>query len=236
MKLTKRASLAELSARLGYHFADWDLLVEALTHPSAIMRPGDASYQRLEFLGDRVLALVVSQMLFERFPAESEGHLARRLNELVRYETCAEVARELGLGAHLVLGAGEQRAGGSDKPAILGDACEAVIGAIFRDGGFAAARDVVISCWSQRVDNAIAAPRDAKTALQEWAQGRGLPPPTYRLIERSGADHAPEFAISVLIAGHGEADARGGSKRAAEQQAAQLLLTRLEGGERPIND
>ena len=236
MKSAKRASLADLSARLGYHFANTDLLVEALTHPSAIIRPGDTSYQRLEFLGDRVLALVVSQLLFERFPAESEGHLARRLNDLVRYETCADVARELGLGAHLVLGAGEQRAGGSDKPAILGDACEAVIGAIFRDGGFAAARDVVTRCWSHRVDNAIAAPRDPKTALQEWAQGRGLPPPTYRLIARNGTDHAPQFVIRALVAGHGEADARGGSKRAAEQQAAERLLARLEGGERPIHD
>lgn len=231
VKARNNAHFAALCERMGYDFADQAWLTEALTHPSAVTKPHEKTYQRLEFLGDRVLALVVAQMLIERFPDESEGHLARRLNELVRYETCADVAREIGLGSSLILGAGEARSGGEDKPAILGDACEAVIGAIYRDAGFDAARNFVQRLWSQRLENTANPPRDAKTALQEWAQGRGLPTPHYQVIERSGADHAPAFIISVAVAGKGEAEGRGGSKRAAEREAAEALLARLEEGQ-----
>lgn len=227
MKSDRTAGLAVLCDRLGHRFKDEALLVEALTHSSAITRARQANYQRLEFIGDRVLALVVADLLFRRFPAENEGQLARRLNELVRLETCAEVARELGIAPFLVLGSGEKRAGGSDKPAILGDVCEALIGALFRDGGIDVARRFIERYWENRIA-AAAVPRDAKTALQEWAQGRGLPAPAYQLESRSGADHAPHFTISVSVIGQGAAEGSGSSKRAAEQQAAGALLMRLE--------
>lgn len=231
MKEQERQALIALGRRLDHDFSRMDLLAEALTHSSAALRPGERTYQRLEFLGDRVLALVVAEMLLERFPAESEGHLARRLNELVRYETCAEIARALSLGQALILGAGEERHGGRDKPAILGDACEAVIGAIFLDAGFDKARHFVRHWWQGRLEQDVTPPRDAKTALQEWAQGKGLGSPNYRLVMRSGADHAPQFVIAVMVDGQGEAEGKGGSKRAAEHQAAETLLARLEGGE-----
>jgi ribonuclease-3 len=225
MKRAGAADLEPLAERLGHRFAEPKLLLEALTHPSAhtARKARTPNYQRLEFLGDRVLALAVADLLIEDHPGATEGELSRRLTQLVRKETCAEVAAELGLGGWLVLGAGEDASGGRFKTPILGDAAEAVIGAIYRDAGYAPAAAFVRRAWGPHVRDPGSERRDAKTTLQEIVQGRGLPTPVYRTIERTGADHAPEFRVAVLVEGLGEAEGRGGSKRAAEQAAAEAF-------------
>ncbi|MDX9860939.1 MAG: ribonuclease III [Rhodospirillales bacterium] len=211
---------------LGHRFSRPELLREALSHSSAAGPP--VSYQRLEFLGDRVLGLVVARLLFDRFSGESEGHLARRHAELVRKESLARVAVGLGLGRHIRLSRGEEEAGGRDNPAILADVCEAVIAAIFLDGGFEAAADFVGRHWAALMEEDVTPPKDAKTALQEWAQGRGLDLPLYREIDRRGPPHAPLFEVEVSIEGHPPEVASGPSKRMAEQAAAGALMDRLE--------
>lgn len=214
-----------LQSRIGYSFRDPDLLEEALTHVSVTL-PGGRSYQRLEFLGDRVLGLVIAHWLFETFPKASEGELSRRLADLVRKETCAGIARGWGLGDYLRLGEGERRSGAKKRDALLGDACEAVLGAVFRDGGFAAAETLIRSHWEQRLHAPLAVPKDAKTALQEHVQALGLAVPAYADIGRSGPDHAPEFEVAVRVEGHEPAHGRGPSKRIAERAAAQAWLER----------
>ncbi len=217
----------DIEARLGYRFRQRALLTEALTHSSArSRRDGGLDNQRLEFLGDRVLGLGVAQLLLRHFPDAREGELARRFNLLVRMETCAAVARELQLGPDLILDAGEAAAGGRRKESILADACEAVLGAIFLDGGFQPAQDFVERFWTERLKSAPAAPVDAKTALQEWAQARKLSLPRYRMLRCEGPDHAPEFEAEVSIAGMPPAQGQGASKRAAEQAAAAAMLQR----------
>ncbi|WP_376877708.1 ribonuclease III [Albirhodobacter sp. R86504] len=213
--------------RLGYDFKSVELLVRALTHAS-ISTPTRPDNQRLEFLGDRVLGLVMSEALFFADTAAAEGLLAPRFNALVRKETCADVARQIDLGAVLKLGRSEMMTGGRRKEALLGDAMEAVIAAVYLDGGFEAARDLVLRLWDKRIDGVAEDARDAKTSLQEWAQARGLPPPKYSIIERTGPDHAPVFTIEAqLVTGESER-ATAGAKRQAEQAAAKALLTRLE--------
>jgi len=219
-------SAVPLETRIGYRFNDVALLERALTHLSAV-KPADArhlSNQRLEFLGDRVLGVVVAAMLYRQFPRAEEGDLSRRLAELVRRETCADVAREWDLGGAMRLGPGELNSGGRDKDAILADACEAVLGGVYVDGGFEAARELVERYWQPRMLAPLRPLRDAKTRLQEWAQARGLPAPVYREIARSGPDHAPVFTIAAVIEGLGEASGAGASKRVAEQEAALGLL------------
>lgn len=218
-------ALDRLEERLGHRFREPALLRQALTHASAAA-PG-ASNERLEFLGDRVLGLIVAALLFERFPGETEGALARRFTALVRREALAHVAETIELGAHLVLSAGEEEAGGRANPGTLADACEAMIAALFLDGGLAAAEAFVRRRWLPLLDEAVPPPKDAKTALQEWAQDRGLPLPVYRETGRSGPAHAPTFSIEVQVAGRPPASASGPSKRAAEQSAAAELLRRL---------
>ncbi len=211
---------------LGHPFADIALLEEALTHSSGA-DPGGADNERLEFLGDRVLALLATEMLIARFPDLDEGDLAPRLNAMVRGETCAIVARAAGLGPHIRLSASEAGSGGRDKAGILADACEAVIGAIYLDGGLDAARRFVREHWQPMMADLAVAPRDAKTALQEWTQGRGLGMPSYELVGRSGPDHAPSFRVRAAVAVGGReaaAEGEGTSKRAAEQAAAETLL------------
>ena len=221
------ARIGELETRLDYHFADRTLLERALTHVSArAVRKRTESYQRLEFLGDRVLGLAVSELLYERFPGAEEGEMSRRLSELVRKETCADVARDWGVGPCLKLGAGEVKAGGRGKTAILGDACESVIGAVFLDGGFAAARELVRRSFGERMTRVAGPARDAKTALQEWAQARGKKPPVYRETSRGGPDHKPVFVIAVDVDGFEPCEAEGASKRIAEQSAAQAFMER----------
>ncbi len=218
----------ELETSLGHPFTDFGLLERALTHLSAV-KPADArhlSNQRLEFLGDRVLGLAVTSMLYKSFPYAEEGELSRRLAELVRRETCAAVARDWKLGSQLNLGTGEAQSGGRDKDAILADACEAIIGAVFIDAGFEAASLLVERTWRPRMLSPARPLRDAKTRLQEWAQGHGLATPVYREVARSGPDHQPLFVIAAEIAGLEPAEGQGASKRLAEQEAAQIFLKR----------
>ncbi len=218
-------ALDALEDRIGHRFADRGLLVRALTHTSAVGAAAE-SYQRLEFLGDRVLALTVAGMVYRAFPRADEGELARRLNALVKRETCAAVARELKLGEAVRLGSGEAQSGGRSKSAILGDIAEAVIAAIHLDAGFEVASAFVERHWTDRMMTAQGPLRDAKTTLQEWLQGRGLAAPTYRQVSRSGPDHDPLFTIAVDIVGAEGADATGRSKREAEQNAATRVLVR----------
>lgn len=215
-------TLSQLQRRLGYRFHDGSLLEEALTHVSAAGQ--GRSYQRLEFLGDRVLGLVVSTMLFQTFGDAPEGELSKRLADLVRKESCAAVAREWGLGDELRLGEGEKRTGAKKRDAVLGDSCEAVIGAIFLDGGLEAADKVIRAAWTARMQAPLSVPRDAKTMLQEMVQARRLPVPTYRDVGRKGPDHAPIFEVAVIVQGFPEVTAQGASKRQAERAAAEAWL------------
>jgi ribonuclease-3 len=215
--------------RLGHRFGDPELITRALTHSSlsSATRPDN---QRLEFLGDRVLGLVMAEAVLAQDAAASEGQLAPRFNALVRKETCAEVAREIDLGAVLRLGKSEMTTGGRRKTALLGDAMEAVIAAVYLDGGFAAAKAVVLRLWGDRVAAVEADARDAKTALQEWAQARGMAPPAYVELGREGPDHAPVFRVAARLADGRSAEAEGRVKRQAEQAAARALLERVERG------
>lgn len=218
----------KLEARLVHKFADPELLERALSHTSAIApaRRVAQSYQRLEFLGDRVLGLVVADMLYRKMPRATEGDLSRSLNALVRKETCATVARELGIGPEMNLGESEARTGGADKDAILGDVMEAVIGAIYLDGGLGPAYELVERLFSGHVNQSGNERADAKTTLQEWAQGRGLEPPAYVEVSRTGPDHAPEFTIAIKLSGFSELTATGPSKKLAEHKAAEAFLVR----------
>ena len=225
MKLS--AELRGLQARLGHDFADPSLLLRALTHGSlsSATRPDN---QRLEFLGDRVLGLTIAEALLQGDPAASEGQLAPRLNALVRGETCAEIAREIGLGDALKLGRSEMMTGGRRKDALLGDAMEAVIAAVYLDAGFDAARAMILRLWGDRVAGAEEAAFNPKTALQEWAQAHGMSPPRYDIADRSGPDHAPRFRITVTLDDGRMAEATGtGTKRSIEQAAAQAMLAAL---------
>jgi len=222
------ASEAALAQALGHSFGQIELLERALTHPSAAS-PARADNQRLEFLGDRVLGLVIAEALLEAYPHEAEGGLAPRLNALVRRETLAEIATEIGLGSHLRLGRSENVSGGRRKAAILADAMEAVIAAMFLDGGMAVARGFILRRWGARIRAADGTPIDAKTALQEWAQARGLTPPEYQEVARAGPDHAPVFTIRATLESGEEAAGQATSKKAAEQAAAAALLAIVEG-------
>ena len=227
-KVSAKAAAAAIEGRIGHKFGDPNLLATAFTHVSALKpaRNRAESYQRLEFLGDHVLGLVISDMLFGAFPKADEGELSRRLADLVRKEACADVARAIDLGEAIRLGASESNAGGRNRIAILADVCEALIGAIFIDGGYEAASDVIGQLWEQRMRAPTRPLRDSKTILQEWAQARGLPTPRYREVERKGPDHDPEFRVTVELPNKQPAEGLGRSKRAAEQAAAAAMLTR----------
>lgn len=216
---------ARLEQALGHSFADRSLLETALTHMSHESARQGGHYQRLEFLGDRVLGLCVSEMLYRRYET-AEGELSRRLADLVRKETCAEVALGWDVGAYLRLGEGEVLNGARKNLAILADVCEAIIGAVFVDAGYDAARALVERAFGARMLHPARPLRDAKTTLQEWAQARGLATPTYSERGRSGPDHAPLFEVAVKVAEHADAAARGRSKRLAEQAAAESFLRR----------
>ncbi len=225
MKLS--GELTAFSQRLGHRFASPDLLVRSLTHASisSATRPDN---QRLEFLGDRVLNLIIAEALFQQDPEASEGQLAPRYNALIRKETCAEVAREIDLGAVMKLGRSEMKTGGRKKVAMLGDAMEAVIAAVYLDAGLEAARSVVLTLWGARIETVETDARDPKSALQEWAQARGLAPPDYIEVARTGPDHAPLFTIEASLASGETARAQAASKRNAERDAANALLKTLE--------
>ncbi len=210
----------ELSEKLGYRFKDEALLARALTHAGA---NAALSNERLEFLGDRVLALVVAETLYRLYPDEDEGVLTRRLHSLVRWEACARIGEDIGLWEHLVLTRSEA-AGGRSRGPILGSALEAVIAALYLDGGMEAARAFIMRRWADLFTDAATDSRDAKTRLQEWSQGRGKGAPVYTLKEQEGPDHAPHFVVEAKVAGFDPALGEGGSKRQAEQDAAAKLL------------
>lgn len=228
------APTAELTRALGHDFARPELLREALTHPSALPTRGRRrdrpphNYERLEFLGDRVLGLVIAELLWRRFAAEPEGDLTRRLTHLVRREALARVAETIGLGHYLILSPAEAAAGqAAENPAILANVCEAVIAAVHLDGGFDAAARLVRRLWEPLLEGMTGPPRDPKTELQEWAQARGLALPSYVLVETSGPDHAPRFTVAARVKGFEPATGTASSKRQAETRAAARLLEAL---------
>lgn len=210
---------------LGYSFEQKSLLVQALTHPSLA---GEASYQRFEFLGDRVLGLVIATWLFELYSDEDEGHLNRRFSSLVRGETLAEMTVCLTLDKHIRMTPAAQSEDTHKKPAVLADICEAVIGAMYSDGGFKVAEKFIRTNWADMMSQGPSVSKDAKTLLQEWAQKRTLPLPSYNEISRTGPAHLPVFIIEASVEGYGSAQATGTSKQQAQQEAAKTLLTELE--------
>ena len=225
MKLS--AEIAAFQTRLGHRFADPALLVRALTHAS-VASPARHDNQRLEFLGDRVLGLIMAEAVVEADPEATEGQLAPRFNALVRKETCAEVARDLGLGDVLKLGRSELMSGGRRKEAVLGDAIEAVIAALYLDAGLGVARDLVLRHWGDRVAGVDERLHNPKSALQELTQAAGLGLPQYRELARSGPDHQPLFTVEVRLENGRAASASAPGKRAAETAAATALLAQLE--------
>ena len=221
-------ALAQLQQALGHGFASPALLRQAITHASAAGRAGTASLERLEFLGDRVLGLALAAMLLREFPAEAPGDLARRHAALASGEALAAVGRSIGLHRHLDIQPGLARDREAIPTSVIEDGCEALIGAVYLDAGHDAACAVVERFWRPMLSGAP--PRDAKTALQEWAQARGLPPPAYRTADRGGPDHVPVFTVEARIEGFPEVEASAGSKRAAERAAARLLLDLVDDG------
>lgn len=220
------ARLIEFQERLGHRFADISLLEQALTHVSHEGGGAGRSYQRLEFLGDRVLGLAIADMLFAQFPQAPEGQLSRALADLVRKETCAAVAEAIGIGANLRMGKGERKSGLARKTAVLGDACEAVLGAVYVDAGFVVADGVVRRLWAERLPDMQSAGADPKTMLQEWAHTKGLAEPRYVETGRSGPDHAPVFQVTATLDGLAPSEGQGRSKRLAERAAAEAMLKR----------
>ncbi|MDJ0982795.1 MAG: ribonuclease III, partial [Kiloniellales bacterium] len=213
------ADLQPLTKTLGHDFADPRLLSRALTHGSAPRRQRGIAddYQRLEFVGDRVLGLIIAERLYRDFPREREGALAKRFAMLVRREALAEVAGKIGLGSYITISKSEEDVGGRENPAILADCCEALIGALFLDGGLVPARRFVEAQWQALIEADRRPPEDAKTALQEWAQARALGLPVYQEVERRGPDHDPFFTVEVSIEDRPAAQGSGRSKRLAEQ-------------------
>ncbi|GJD88303.1 MULTISPECIES: ribonuclease III [Methylobacterium] len=217
--------LGLLEARIGHSFADRALLERALTHVSKAGGRG-GSYQRLEFLGDRVLGLAVADLLYAALPDADEGELSRRLAGLVRRETCAAVSNAWEVGPHLALGQGEVSGGARRNQTILADVCEAILGAVYLDAGYPKAREIVEAAFRPAELTGAPRGRDAKSALQEWAMARSLPLPTYAVVERSGPDHAPRYHIAVQVEGLEPGIGLGPSKRVAEQEAARALMER----------
>ncbi len=222
----KKPQIKELEALLGYTFKDRSLLTEALIHSSARTESGGRDNERLEFLGDRVLGLFIAALLFTRLPQAREVELARHFNALVCKGSCAEIARRLELGSHLIMAASEARSGGRKKEVILADACEALLGAILMDGGTPAAETAVNRLWAPLIGTAEAPAPDAKTALQEYAQSQRWGLPEYKEIGRSGCDHAPIFTVEVSVKGLKPEQGAGSSLKKAQQAAAEALLKR----------
>jgi len=225
----------DLFETLGHRFARPELLIEALTHASAVPRhpargTSKQGYERLEFLGDRVLGLVVAELLWRRFPGEAEGALTRRHTQLVRRETLTDIARAIDLGRHLIMSPGEDVARTREVAGVLGDVCEAVIAALYLDGGIAVAERFIHRHWRGLIEADAAPPRDPKTALQEWAQARGHALPHYETINIEGPAHERRFTVSVSVVGLAAETAVGTSKRAAEAAAAAALLVRIAAG------
>ncbi|HEY9163877.1 MAG TPA: ribonuclease III [Magnetovibrio sp.] len=217
---------AQLQDIIGHRFADLDLLARALVHASSTEERGNSN-ERLEFLGDRVLGLVIAQALFLRYPNEVEGELARRYAGLTSREALVRVAGTLALDRFILAQHGDKETAKRSQPSVAADTLEAVLGALYLDGGLEPAEAFINKHWDALMEEDLSPPKDAKTALQEWAQGRGLGLPQYEVMSREGPDHAPIFTLSVAIKGHGARTGQGGSRRTAEQAAADALLKTL---------
>ena len=215
---------AFVQAKLGHDPRNVALFDLALTHSSV----GGASYERLEFLGDRVLGLVIATALYERFPNEPEGNLSKRYNALVDRETCAENGREIGVPGFIRLGKQAREDGASQSENVVGDVVEALIGALYLDGGMEAAQRFILSLWEADLATQRRAPQHPKSALQELAAAKAVKAPVYEVVSRTGAHHAPKFTIRVSVGSLGEATAEGASKQEAETAAAAALLSRLQ--------
>jgi ribonuclease-3 len=218
------ARLDEITERLGYRFRNQALLTEALTHGSTQKHKGD--YQRLEFLGDRVLGLVIAEHLFRAHPGDEEGQLTHVLSSLVRSEACAEAGDTIGLSELVIIGSGERAKGMNLNRTVLGDAMEALVAAIYLDSGLDEARAFVMRCWDSQLKAPKLAAKDPKTFLQEWALARALPIPAYRIISREGPEHEPVFVVSVEVKDRPPAEGTAKAKRAAEMDAAEQFLKR----------
>ncbi|OFW90217.1 MAG: ribonuclease III [Alphaproteobacteria bacterium RIFCSPHIGHO2_12_FULL_45_9] len=216
-------ALAVFQDRLGYHFTNPEYLERALTHSSR----GVENYERLEFLGDRVLGLVIAEILYRTFPFEKEGSLARRHSALACTETLAKTARDLDIPTVVIASSAELASGGNKQDNLLADCMEAIIGAIFIDKGYVPCQEVITSLWGDKIYTLSQPPVDSKTALQEWAQARGLPIPVYEIVERSGPDHAPQFKIRVTLKDIEPMESTGSSRRVAEKTVAQVMLDKL---------
>ena len=216
--------VALIEAKLGYRFQNPALVEQALTHSS---KSGNANNERLEFLGDRVLNLVVAEALYNHFPDEPEGNLAKRHSALVQGHMLAVIASMIKLGDDIILSDSERHSGGADNENILSDAMEALLGAVFLDGGIDPARKIILHLWGDNIYNLTQVNQDPKTELQEWVQARALPLPEYEIVDRSGPDHAPVFVIEVRVEGHAPLRAEGNSRRAAEKKAAHIMLSAL---------
>ncbi|MCB9964409.1 MAG: ribonuclease III [Rhodospirillales bacterium] len=228
--MTHHTSFDTLQTTIGYTFRNKELLRTAMTHSSVSVQSGGGSetnYERLEFLGDRVLGLVVADLLYRRYPQEKEGDLAKRHAALVQGKTLAKVARKLDLGEVLILSDSERAAGGAENEHMLADGVESLLGALYLDCDLTECARLISALWDDLLDVMTAPPQDPKTALQEWAQGRGLPLPSYEMVDRTGPDHAPEFTISVQVQGFSPVDGHGTSRRAAEKNAAEKFLRTL---------
>jgi len=228
----RQAAVGELERRIGHAFADRDLFERALTHASV----GDGARkvrhnERLEFLGDRVLGLLAAERLLAMDPDSREGVLSPRLANLVNGKACARVARRIALGDALRIAGSATKIGARDSDTVLGDACEALMAALYIDGGLEAARAFFLKFWSEEFDNAESEAKDVKNHLQEWAQSRGLPLPKYEVVSRTGPDHAPVFTVKVSVDGYPDETGSGRSRQDAEKAAALCMLTRREGKE-----
>lgn len=217
-------NFGSIEGKLGYRFKDTGLVEQALTHSS---KSGNANNERLEFLGDRVLNLVVAEALYKHFPNEPEGNLAKRHSALVQGHMLAVIASMIKLGDDIILSDSERHSGGADNENILSDAMEALLGAVFLDGGIDPARTIILTLWGDNIYNLTQVNQDPKTELQEWVQARGLPLPQYEIVDRSGPDHAPVFIIEVKVEGREPLKAEGNSRRAAEKKAANMMLSSL---------
>jgi len=216
----------DLQRKLNYQFADPSLLTMALTHAS---HESDITYERLEFLGDRVLGLAVAEILYKTFDQEAEGDMAKRLASLVQGTTLAQIAQEIHLGDHIILSESERNTGGAENDHILADVMEAILGALYLDAGFADCKALIERLWGDRFQTMTKPPQHPKTGLQEWAQSKSLPLPTYEITAQTGPDHAPEFEVAVTVADFGTCTASGKSRQEAEKRAAAAFLKTHEG-------
>jgi ribonuclease-3 len=226
MASKSNSALDAFQERFGHHFKNKDYLALALTHASV---GADHNYERLEFLGDRVLGLVMAELLYDVFPDEAEGDLAKRHAALVSGETLGLLAETINLGDYLRLSEGERVGGGAKNENILADVMEALIGAVYLDAGIDLCKPVIAALWKDVLHMMKTPPRDPKTGLQEWAQARGLPLPRYEVTGRTGPDHAPQFIITVTVEGLPPVNGEGSSRRVAEKAAATALLNKIEG-------